>query len=320
MESEKFLAIPVIVFSFLSFLSCVYVCYESYKKYNNIRNDVIRHQTNNKHTTYGFSDIIFFMAFTDGLHDIELFLNWLPQGISFIHPWSNKFCNILGIFGQFLGVQSPLWHMILAYNLIYLLYGETGSLDELAKQKIYQYTLVFIIPTITTIIPGIFKQYGKYQNNTDYSDYECWLISDSWQLIWTVTNILALLIHLVSLLYALCKWKNAKEKHESQVFSLFYRKVCVNILRFVLVYTLIRIMPITSRIVEILQPNNYTLPLWAIITHHVFISLNGVGNLLVWIWNQNEGKCCNDNNNDDTSYYLSMITTTTTFTTNLQDK
>ena len=92
-------------------------------------------------------DVIFWMCITDILHALQLCLNFAPQifveaGIWF-YDENGIMCNIISVVAIFFAVQSPLWHMLLSYRLLWLLKGY--SLESLNKQKIYHYIIALIV-------------------------------------------------------------------------------------------------------------------------------------------------------------------------------
>eukprot|EP01084_Bolivina_argentea_P207905 354630_1 len=90
-------------------------------------------------------DLVFWMCLFDGLYAIQIICNWFP--LAFNLPfWTTNQCHIFGMSLQFLSIQSPCWHVLMAYNLGYLFLD--GSIKQLAKQKKYQFILVMIIPLI----------------------------------------------------------------------------------------------------------------------------------------------------------------------------
>ncbi len=122
----------------------------------------------NGESSIGMVDIIFWMSLVDGLHEIPEIVNWFPQAFHMSFFYGNKVCIGIGLLAQFCAVQSPMWHILLAYHLAYLLSGKHGVLELLTSQRNYHYFLVNIIPFIGTLLPLIFGEYGEYIDNTKY--------------------------------------------------------------------------------------------------------------------------------------------------------
>lgn len=194
--------------------------------------------------------------------------------------WSIEDCKILGVFAQFLAIQSPCFHLLLAYNLGYLLCN--GSINKLSKQKKWQFMLANLVPFICTILPLIFGEYGRYSNNSKYEDFECWVISEQWQYVYVIAIALSLLLHYAVISYSFCKWK----EYTQSGFDRHFHFIVVKLLRFVVIYTIIRFFPLLNRIWEFstTEPPPFAL----IFAHHVGISLLGFCDAIIWIVNQKQ--------------------------------
>ena len=118
-------------------------------------------------------------------------------------------CAVLGIYSQFLGCLSPLFHCLLAYHLCFLLFG--GSLKTLKKQKYIHYIIIIILGIFATIIPllssskigniyGIYRNPKLSLNDVEIDDRECWLKNENWQIIWILFSFFSLLFHYVTLI------------------------------------------------------------------------------------------------------------------------
>ena len=306
MSTENWLSIPTVCCSFLSIISCLCVIIISYKQgyilsnktqsqlniddNNNMKRDNIKRD--NKISM----EIICIICVCDGLWSIELFLNWIRQieieGINITY-WTNIQCIILGIYSQFLGCLSPLWHCLLAYHLCYLLFG--GSLNTLKKQKYYHYFLILFLGFIATLIPLIppSDHYGIYINpklsinSKTIIDRECWLKNTKYQIIWTVISLSSLLLHYLALLIAFYRWKQTS----FFVLSPIYYEICKKILRFVVVYTILRLPATIDRLIEIFNNKSY---FTLIAINHYFQALIGVANFIVFAYNTRDNKI-NDN-------------------------
>ena len=74
------------------------------------------------------NQIIFWMCITDALFSLFLVLNSMPLTLQSLGVGGVPFyrvggmpCALLGVFAQLMSVQSPLWHLLLVYNLLVLL-------------------------------------------------------------------------------------------------------------------------------------------------------------------------------------------------------
>ena len=147
LNESVFLSLSTSLVSILSVIACIYVCLNIYlggyrpfkckklksKNINNIESNNVM-----------MIDVIFWMCITDGLHQLQMSLTWTPQIFVNYQDWfydnNGKMCEILGVFANYFSIQSPLWHMLLAYHLFYLLKGY--SIQSLNNQKKYHYIIV----------------------------------------------------------------------------------------------------------------------------------------------------------------------------------
>eukprot|EP01084_Bolivina_argentea_P019884 36970_1 len=314
---SKILSIPPVICGFISFIACIYVCISAIRNgyipckplkkklpksmsWQALQQKLKRQSSkettsniefgaplhNHKSTKYSDSnhptmmvDILFWMCVCDGLHAIQIICNWFP--LAFNLPfWDMTGCYILGISAQFLAIQSPCWHVLLAYNLGYLLLD--GSINKLSKQKKYQFIIVNIIPFICTILPFIYNEYGKYQNNITYNDIECWITSEKWQYMYVIAICLSLMLHYIVIIIAISKWKSYSESG----FDYHFKFIIIKLLRFIVIYTIIRFFPVLNRIWEFASPNPP--PFVLIAAHHIGVSLLGLSDAVVWCINQKQ--------------------------------
>ena len=303
-SDKELVSRPTVILSILSVISCLYVCISAYNagafSLNWCRQNcckscrkkkkrgVLHHSRTasilRAQNSVMMTDIVFYMCLTDGLHATEMALNWFPIALnssSWVF-WNKLQCKILGIIGQFVCIQSPVWHLILAYHLGYLLCG--GTLDKLNKQKKYYFILVILIPLIATIIPAIYYQYGKYID-TSY-DFECWLKSENWQFIWVGAVMFSLFVHYVVLIIAFCKWR------QNMLAALlgYYKLIVIKLSRFVVVFTIVRLFPSIERIYVLWCGQDCAVPVWLICAHHWSVASLGLSNGIVWIINQRTGR------------------------------
>ena len=179
---------------------------------------------------------------------------------------------------QFAVIQSPCWHILLAYNLGYLLCG--GSISRVSKQKKYKFIIVNLISLICTILPFIYGVYGRYENNIKFHDVECYIKAEQWQYIFVVAICLSLGFHYAVIIIAICKWRN----YSQSGFDQHFKFVVIQLLRFIVIYTIIRFFPVMTRMWEL--SSGYAPPFALVCAHHVGISLLGFADAVVWRVNQ----------------------------------
>ena len=155
MDKGVILAFITGIFSFLSVLGSLYVCLsiciQGYRPCcNNTTNtpSIIHgniqenHRKFLRHNYIMMIDIIFWMCITDCLHALQMCLIYSPQifvptDVWFYDGIDGITCKILSIWGIFTSIMSPIWHILLAYHLLYLLRG--GTIASLNKQKKYHF-------------------------------------------------------------------------------------------------------------------------------------------------------------------------------------
>ena len=272
------------IIAFISLITCIIVCitiyhigYNPFKCFispNKEINQSLVPKNNSNHIM--MIDIIFFMCVVDGLHCVSMILNWLPQALS-LPFWKNISCQIIAGYAMFFSMQSPLWHILLAYHLGYLLLGY--RLTSLNKQKKYQYILINVPPIILTILPIFFGEYGDYVTNN--TDHDCWLLQPNWQLIQVILTIISLLFHYIVVILAFIKYRESFKHNYSNV-SVYLQRVMIRLFRFVLCYTIIWILPTIERILEFY----HNTPNWLVRAHHISIASLGFANGIIWIINQ----------------------------------
>lgn len=173
---RKILLYPTVIFGGLSFIASYYVIIasiylkqtliqkqlESYrkrgKKFN--RSNDIRNSND-----FIVTNIITYMAIFDLILSIWSLTIYIPQIISNKFHFSSLICKMLGIIGQFSGISSPLWHLIVAFCLFYLLtsnnYYNYNKFALANIKSILIFSLIMIV-IIITIIPIIGNAYGEF--------------------------------------------------------------------------------------------------------------------------------------------------------------
>eukprot|EP01084_Bolivina_argentea_P261084 441080_1 len=151
---------------------------------------------------------------------------------------------------------------------------------SLTKQRYYQYAIIIIIPMICCIVPILFagiNVYGAYNNNNS-ADKQCWLRKKQWQLIFVFAILLSLIFHYIVLGIFCCKSKNAMSSQ--------YGSIIKRLMRFVIVYTILRALPAIERIWEVVSDSSP--PLWLVMSHHICIASVGIANAVVWTINESK--------------------------------
>ena len=164
MDKSQVLSLLIANFSFLSIVSSLYVCISNdMKQYKPCGDKGLSNETEstlilpsdissinkykkpseNIHKKYViFIDVIFWMCIMEFIHGLHMFFVWTPQ--IFTHQWLYDnygiTCILLGMIGNFASTNIPLWHMLLAYHLVYILRGY--SVYSLSKQKKYHYIVI----------------------------------------------------------------------------------------------------------------------------------------------------------------------------------
>lgn len=356
---EDVLSMPTIVLAFFSIFSCIYVmlsitesgyspCKCTHKcKYrccfiaDNDDYGDSKQLNKSQQDKISMNNIIFFMCLTDLFQAMQIIFNWIP--LAFIIPfWDSTSCKLLSIYAQYFAIQSPLWHCMLAYNLGYLiLNGSINAINNLSKQRNYQYLIIIFIPLFSCILPIITSKkginvYGVYinYNKSGIIDKECWLIIKDWQLVFAIVVFLSLIFHYIVLAIMCIKChQNLSISHQYEQYIIIIRRL----MRFVIVYTLIRFLPAMERIWGV--SSNTSPPFWLVLSHHICIASVGICNGIVWTINQRDNKphkhqnqkqkpLLVQHNNDDIdidttqqteTIYTSDITTTLDTNINLED-
>eukprot|EP01084_Bolivina_argentea_P290699 499404_1 len=117
-----------------------------------------------------------------------------------------------------------------------------------------------------------------------FSDKECWLVRQRWQLVFVTAIILSLLFHYIVLGIMCFKCHKIQSNHSFQLFK--YTSIIKRLIRFVSVYTIIRVLPIIARICQFFT--NSSPPLWLIMSHHICIASIGMANGIVWLINDRD--------------------------------
>eukprot|EP01084_Bolivina_argentea_P061905 113167_1 len=276
MDAEQQLSLATVVFATLSVISCACVCFsiweEGYKPCKCTCTSTHKKKYMDKQS---LNFIIFWMCTVDGSHMLPVIANWLPQIFgdqSWF--WNNTQCTIIGVTAQFCGIQGPLWHILLAIYLGYLLCG--GSMQKMYKQRYIHFTLINIIPLIGTLIPFLMNSNNGYHINDIHTDKDCWVIGYSQYIFISVVSI-SLIFHYSVLIIACTQWR-----------TLYYPKTkrfMNQLSKFVFAYTIIRFFPLVERIYEIFQSDT---PYWMVLLQHLSVAALGMGNALVWFCNNDD--------------------------------
>ena len=141
------------VVSLISIISCMYVClsilFNGYLSCPSITKSKHNVTINNQYKHSIMTIVIFWICITDGILGIRCLLLYTPQIFVpsidwFYGRYNDIMCNIISIVDIFCRIQNSLWHIILAYNFLYLL--RLKSLEKLLKhQNKYHYFIVMIV-------------------------------------------------------------------------------------------------------------------------------------------------------------------------------
>ena len=298
-------SIPTTILSFVSIWATIYVCVSMYTQgfipfkcceedepINSSPQTIKKINDEKKHKAT-LSAILFWMAFTDGVHSIPEMLEWLPQAFPIAYNsnnepifWSTNGCKWLAVVQMFFECQSPTWHLILAYQLIYLLLGY--KVGGLSNQKRLHYALAIVIPLFATLLPMIcaliegknfLYYYGEYDTGDPTFDRDCILIHVSYQMVQMGIVQIALLFHYFCLILSLFKKRN----NTLAGFSIQYLIIVKKITNFVIVYTVLYMIPVTQRWVSLATG---TSPLWLVCGHHWLVASLGLADAIVYVLNK----------------------------------
>lgn len=144
-------------------------------------------------------------------------------------------------------------------------------------------TFILVFTTITTVIP-LFVNGNHYEIYYNYYDKngigygkECW-IKDNFSLILFGIVIFSLIFHFTVLIFALIKY------YQTRLFTQAYWYLINRLIPWVVVYSIIRIIPTVCKVWEVMQPK--TVPLWLVIGHNCGVASLGIANALVWYFNR----------------------------------
>ncbi|ETO34721.1 hypothetical protein RFI_02367 [Reticulomyxa filosa] len=280
MSESRILSVPTVFVAILSVCSCEYVCFSTWKA---------KQKSNVYQRNSLFVDNIFLMALCDGLNALWCILNWLPSALTIFDPsksslwqYDETVCKLLGMFSQFVGTSSPLWHVLIALSLFYLILG--FPLSTLARHKNKLFFGIVITGIVLTIIPFCYGAYGRIK--TVGNDSECWINQKTLQLTEYVPIVLSVAFHNVITVIMGVQYCRYKYKHYADVEQhLISRRphysavLSDKMAAFVIVFTLVRVFPTVNRIYGLIHDSS---PLWLVLLHHVSIASVGLGDGLVW--------------------------------------
>ena len=310
------LSVPWLVLEFFSILCNVYVFVSSKLFQRNLidrayatRNESIIKSVKSSHD-YIITNIISWLVCIDTLNGITTSLGIIPLAFD-LPPLTTTLCTLSGMCGQFFGTLSPLWHILLASYLFYLLtivsniqngsnYSNSKH-EYLQNPKIYFWTkFAFILFCfLCTIIPFFvhphcYKEVRNYYDakNEEYYGAECW-VTGYWEWIQYVIIILSLLFHYLVLILAFEKYNQTKAYTNAFIF------LVDRLVVWVVVFSIIRIFPTLDRIWSVIDDK--TVPLWVVVSHHCCLGAIGIANGIVWYLNRKTDpyKQIHDDDDDD---------------------
>ncbi|ETO15571.1 hypothetical protein RFI_21792, partial [Reticulomyxa filosa] len=300
MVNPRIFSIPTVLMATLSICSCGYVCNSSWE---------YRKKPKTCQRNSLFVENIFLMSLCDGANALWCVLNWLPGALTIFNTskdslwtYDETTCKILGIFSQLAGTSSPLWHVLIALSLFYLMLGYPLPALIRHKNKLYiaiimtgleqrtnkanAKTIATNNSVILTIIPLFFDAYGSFANLPN--DNECWIKKKNYQMTEYIPVLFSVAFHDTVTLIVAIKYYRHKYKHQQDNDQCFispetdYNRILVNnMTAFVCVFTLIRAFPTVDRIYGLTSNNT---PSWLVFLHHVCIASVGLGDGLVWYY------------------------------------
>lgn len=224
----------------------------------------------------------------------------------------NTFCITFGFLGQFNTLMTSFWHMLFSGYLFYLLkyhnpnsqhkrnshmhsnkpsynYNNT-SYDQHTQTFDYQRTfalisiLIVVLSFIGSIIPMYYNHsYGIIYNYTDNTGdtygTECWLLG-YWQLMAYGPLLLSLLVDIIVLLFAVCKYCQTKK------FTNAYLSLIARLSIWVIIFAITRVVPFMDRVLILISNKNYRAPIWLVLLHHCTLASFGIGNAIAWYCNR----------------------------------
>mmetsp|Transcript_70996 Transcript_70996/g.87100 ORF Transcript_70996/g.87100 Transcript_70996/m.87100 type:complete len:362 (-) Transcript_70996:33-1118(-) len=288
---------PTTILALLSFIASLYVFISAFHfKTKLINNQIINFKkigkkidpTNDIRLTndYTVTDIIMWMSLFELIFDTWLLFNYLAQTISDTYHYSEYVCRLLGIFGNFGGLSSPLWHLIMAWNLFYLLTNKSRNdyfnYDKfsLIKQKPTLISLLLIFTISGTIVPIIGRAFGEFNNSQHYNEWECWIYKKGYQLIVLIPIIVSVLFNYIVLIIAYIRYVKTKS------YTFAYKLLIKRLIVWIVVFSILRSIPTFVRLMGIFHLTD-DIPFILIAAHHYCFALWGFGNGLVWWINRN---------------------------------
>ena len=148
--------------------------------------------------------------------------------------------------------------------------------------------LLVIISAIGAIIPLIWDNDNHYaviynytKNGYNYGG-ECWLKSASFQLISYGPFMLSVVLDVIVLLIAVCKY------YQTKWFTKAYLYLIKRLSTWVIVFVIIRVLPFADRLLSwiVSDDHDFQTPLWLVLMHNYALASMGLANGLVWFANQ----------------------------------
>ena len=182
-EESFILSVSASIFGLISVICCLYVCIslilDGYNpccsKNKNSDSISITSISVNMRKEYGkltdknvvMVDVIFWMCVTDGLRALQMCITWIPQIFIDSNTWfydnHGIVCKIISVIQNGVSIQSPLWHMLLAYHLFYLL--KTNSVQSLTQNKKYHFGIIIIVRQLYIILLFVHIYYQYYHKH-----------------------------------------------------------------------------------------------------------------------------------------------------------
>lgn len=240
------------------------------------------------------------MSGCDAFYDIAYSFNYAPNIFS-NHPcyeYAPTECTAVGFSNQFLALMSPLFHMLIAISLLYLLFGY--KLDNIIHYRYYIFIFILFFSLFIAIIPLFFpnnknhyQTFNNYQNKTNtVFDCECWIKDSILQFVLLfVPIIISLCLHYLTLIILCVKWKQAWK------YAFKFKILIQKLIPWVIIFSLLLMFPIIYRVWTFInsfennsRAKNYKIPLFFVFLHHWSRASVGIGNGIVWYYNRRSDK------------------------------
>lgn len=376
---EILIQLPTLILSYFSIFCNIYVIISASNYRRNLRRkyrhgtytdtDTYTDETSSSRNSKKGKDIlfvtqIFYLAIIDSCYIFSFASNCIAAVFPILQMNGNGIpCLLSGICNQLFGTLSPLWHILIALYLFYLLIfmkqndNIDGKVTQIKTRSISKWfqniikfenfrqifhfiSIFFVLFAIgATILPLFWNNENHYSLIYNYSTYnkdkdkyryygsECW-VCGRFQIIDYVLVVLSICFHSIVVLMAITmkrkftrhnrlftnnininmnrninnnNYNNKLTVSSSNSNSMLhkggaYGYMVRQLLPWIVVYTLIRVLPTIDRIWG--QVSDDLVPLWLVLGHHYTIASLGIANALVWHSNRKVDNSISNEMND----------------------